>query len=44
VEGKNKFMGTVGQFRGNRAIKITRGCQMVEVKGSEAKAETAGQK
>ncbi|HEX4796483.1 MAG TPA: flagellar motor switch protein FliM [Humisphaera sp.] len=44
VEGKNKFMGTVGQFRGNRAIKITRGCQMVEAKGADAKTETAGQK
>ena len=24
VEGKNKFLGQVGQFRGNRAIKLTR--------------------
>ena len=44
VEGKNKFMATVGQFRGNRAMKITRGCPTVESKNPESKAETAGQK
>lgn len=27
VEGKNKFLGHIGQFRGNRAIRITRHCQ-----------------
>ena len=29
VEGKNKFIGRVGQLRGNRAIRITRACQQV---------------
>jgi flagellar motor switch protein FliM len=24
VEGQNKFMGQVGQFRGNRAVQVTR--------------------
>jgi flagellar motor switch protein FliM len=37
VEGKSKFYGHVGQFRGNRAIKISRCCQT-----PEAKAEKAG--
>jgi flagellar motor switch protein FliM len=27
VEGKNKFVGRIGQLRGNRAIRITRACQ-----------------
>jgi flagellar motor switch protein FliM len=27
VEGKNKFFGQIGQFRGNKAIRITRICQ-----------------
>jgi flagellar motor switch protein FliM len=26
VEGKNKFLGQIGQFRGNRAVRITRAC------------------
>ena len=26
VEGKNKFMGQVGQFRGTRAVRVTRPC------------------
>lgn len=30
VEGRNKFLGLIGQFRGNRAIRITRMCQQVE--------------
>jgi flagellar motor switch protein FliM len=29
VEGKNKFIGKIGQLRGNRAIRITRACQQV---------------
>ncbi len=29
VEGKNKFIGRVGQLHGNRAIRITRACQQV---------------
>jgi len=28
VEGKNKFVGQVGQFRGNKAIRITRACEI----------------
>jgi len=27
VEGKNKFLGKVGQLRGSRAIQITKLCQ-----------------
>lgn len=27
VEGKNKFLGQIGQFRGSKAIRITRVCQ-----------------
>jgi flagellar motor switch protein FliM len=27
VEGKNKFLGQLGQLKGNRAIRITRLCQ-----------------
>ena len=29
VEGRNKFVGRIGQFRGNRAIRITRICRHV---------------
>src|SRR4051794_5544453 len=29
VEGKNKFLGKLGQLRGSRAIQITRHCQQV---------------
>src|SRR3989440_4941194 len=29
VEGKNKFVGQVGQFRGTRSIRITRRCQQL---------------
>jgi flagellar motor switch protein FliM len=28
VEGKNKFLGQVGQFRGTRSIRLTRLCQL----------------
>lgn len=27
IEGKNKFLGSVGQFRGGRAVRVTRVCQ-----------------
>ncbi len=27
IEGKNKYLGQIGQFRGNRAIRVTRHCQ-----------------
>jgi flagellar motor switch protein FliM len=37
VEGKHKFLGQVGQFRGNRAVRITRQCQQ-----AEARAEKPG--
>ncbi len=30
VEGKNKFLAQLGQYRGNRAIRITRACQGAE--------------
>jgi flagellar motor switch protein FliM len=37
VEGKNKFLGQVGQYRGNRAVRITRPCQEPDT----GKGETA---
>jgi flagellar motor switch protein FliM len=39
VEGKNKFLGQIGQFRGNRSVKITRACQAPEI----PKPEKAGE-
>jgi flagellar motor switch protein FliM len=39
VEGKNKFLGHVGQFRGAKAVRITRPCQQVEVVVPESKPE-----
>ena len=36
VEGKNKFVGKVGQLRGSRAVRITRMCQQL----AEEKPET----
>src|SRR5882724_6949531 len=38
VEGKNKFLAQIGQYRGNRAVRITRACQEPEV---IVKSETA---
>ncbi len=32
VEGKNKFLGHIGQYRGSRAIKVTRKCEQVEAR------------
>jgi flagellar motor switch protein FliM len=29
IEGKNKFLGQVGQYRGTRSIRITRRCQQL---------------
>jgi flagellar motor switch protein FliM len=29
VEGRNKFLGQIGQYRGGRAIQITRLCQQI---------------
>lgn len=40
VEGKNKFLAQLGQFRGSRALRITRMCQQIEL----SKAEAAGEK
>lgn len=31
IEGKHKFLGQVGQFRGSRAVRVTRQCQQLEV-------------
>jgi flagellar motor switch protein FliM len=44
VEGKNKFLGQVGQFRGNRSVRITKACQenTEPTKAEVAKAERAG--
>jgi len=30
IEGKNKFLGQVGQYRGTRSIRITRRCQQLD--------------
>lgn len=35
VEGKNKFVGMLGQFKGGRAIQITRKCQQAAEAGVE---------
>lgn len=43
TEGKNKFMGQVGQFRGSRAIRITRLCPQPEPTSPE-KPEKKGDK
>lgn len=44
-EGKNKFLGQLGQFRGSRAVRITRLCQdEQESQKSEKAAEKAGEK
>ncbi|HET6249433.1 MAG TPA: flagellar motor switch protein FliM [Tepidisphaeraceae bacterium] len=32
VEGKNKFLGQIGQFKGSRAIKIVRRCEQAEAR------------
>jgi flagellar motor switch protein FliM len=44
VEGKNKFLGQVGQLRGNRSIRITRPCQENNepTKAEAAKSDRAG--
>ena len=36
VEGKNKFLAQLGQFRGSRALRITRMCQQIEAKDAAA--------
>ena len=40
-EGKNKFLGQLGQFRGGRAVRITRLCADEQ---ESQKAEKAGEK
>ncbi len=37
VEGRNKFLGQLGQFRGMRAVRITRYCQQPEATGLDVK-------
>ena len=39
VEGRNKFLGQIGQFRGNRAVRITRPARLPEA----AKLEKIGE-
>lgn len=41
VEGRNKFLAQLGQFRGNRALRITRKCQQLNDSGLPEKAEAA---
>ena len=36
IEGKNKFLGQVGQLRGSKAIRITRACQVPEQKADKS--------
>jgi flagellar motor switch protein FliM len=42
VEGRNKFLGQVGQLRGSRAVRITRTCQQVEPGSGKAEPSPAG--
>jgi flagellar motor switch protein FliM len=40
AEGKSKFLGQIGRFRGSRAIRITRQCQQLrETPAAESKGE-----
>lgn len=39
VEGKNKFLGHVGQFRGNKAMRITRACEQAAPPGEKQTEE-----
>lgn len=36
VEGRNKFLGQVGQFRGNKAIRVTRVCAQLSADTTDA--------
>lgn len=36
IEGKNKFLGQIGQLRGGKAIRITRACQVPEQKADKS--------
>jgi flagellar motor switch protein FliM len=40
VEGRNKFLGQVGQFRGNRSIQIVRACETAEANKSDKGGES----
>ncbi len=42
VEGRNKFLGQLGQFRGGRAVRITRQCQ--QTTAAEAKGDKHGER
>lgn len=41
IEGRNKFLAQLGQFRGSRALRITRKCQQLNDLGQIEKAEAA---
>ena len=41
IEGRNKFFAQIGQFRGKRALRITRKCQQSNDLGSTEKTEAA---
>ena len=41
VEGRNKFLGQLGQFRGSRAVQITRLCQLPADATAPDKARSA---
>jgi flagellar motor switch protein FliM len=44
VEGKNKFMGQIGQYRGGRAVRITKVVQQVEESVSDKPRDRRGDK
>jgi flagellar motor switch protein FliM len=41
IEGRNKFVGQIGQFRGSRAVRITRQCPLPELTTKLEKTEEA---
>lgn len=41
VEGRNKFLGQIGQYRGNRAIRIMRKCELPEARDMKNEAPGA---
>ena len=42
VEGRNKFLGQVGQFRGSRSVRITRVCRQDAPERRQAGRACAG--
>lgn len=44
VEGRNKLLGQIGQFRGNRAIRVTRKCEQLAPTAGAGSASSDGGK